>query len=300
MSLPQPGFWRGHCPSSGHNPEDQWLWQSGFQKRTSLATYRPQRLPGPCGRAPRRLPPNDLQPNPRRPSADGADHRGSQRVLIDSVEEESRAAKPRPGRAPASGRELAATLFPSVEERPMTRTFLSCRCVRRTRISCGFCRSAVYVGVVLAITAAPAAAQRHRARLSADLADHLAADSPAIEVIVDGDAASIARLAGQYNLVVKRSLRRGGAVLQVNAGQLAALQEDEAVDHLAGNVRYRSHPPGPAGRHRSRRDGGRHRRRPGVGRRGRPAAAVGAGRHGGGDRLGLRPAASRAQKAGRC
>ena len=63
------------------------------------------------------------------------------------------------------------------------------------------------------MTAAPAAAQRHRARLSADLADHLAADSPAIEVIVDGDAASIARLARQYNVVVKRSLRRGGAVL---------------------------------------------------------------------------------------
>ena len=90
--------------------------------------------------------------------------------------------------------------------------------------------------MVLVLTAAPAAAQRHRARLSADLADHLAADSPAIEVIVDGDAASIARLARQYNVVVKRSLRRGGAVLLVNAGQLAALQEDEAVDHLAGNV----------------------------------------------------------------
>ena len=68
----------------------------------------------------------------------------------------------------------------------------------------GFCRSAVYVAVVLLLTAAPAAAQRHRARLSADLADHLAAGSQAIDVIVHGDAASIDALARQYNLVVKR------------------------------------------------------------------------------------------------
>ena len=65
-------------------------------------------------------------------------------------------------------------------------------------------------------------------------------------MIVDGDAASIARLARQYNVVVTRSLRRGGAVLRVNAGQLAALQEDEAVDHLSGNIRYRTS-AGPAG-----------------------------------------------------
>ena len=109
-----------------------------------------------------------------------------------------------------------------------------------------FSRTAAHVAVVIVVMAAPAAAQRHRARLSADLADHLAADSPVIEVIVDGDAASIERLARQYNVVVARSLKRGGAVLRVNAGQLAALQQDEAVDHLAGNVRYRTS-SGPAG-----------------------------------------------------
>ncbi len=111
-----------------------------------------------------------------------------------------------------------------------------------------FSRTAAHVAMVFVLVVIPAAtasAQRHRARLSADLADHLAADSAAIEVIVDGDAASIERLARQYNVVVKRSLRRGGAVLRVNAGQLAALQQDEAVDHLAGNVRYKS--GGPAG-----------------------------------------------------
>jgi serine protease AprX len=104
-----------------------------------------------------------------------------------------------------------------------------------------FVRCAFLTMSVLAVTVAPAAAQRpHRARLSADLADHLAAGSPAIEVIVDGDKATVDRLARQYNLVVKRSLSKGGAVLSVNAGQLAALEADESVENLAGNVRYRS------------------------------------------------------------
>ena len=58
-----------------HNRRINGFGRADFRRR-SRATYRPQRLPGPCSRAPRRLPPNDLQPNPRRPSADGADHRG--------------------------------------------------------------------------------------------------------------------------------------------------------------------------------------------------------------------------------
>jgi serine protease AprX len=102
-------------------------------------------------------------------------------------------------------------------------------------------RSAVLAMLVCAGTVTPAAAQSpHRARLSADLADHLAAGSPTIEVIVDSDQATVDRLARQYNLVVKRTLRRGGAVLTVNAGQLAALQADETVDNLSGNIRYKT------------------------------------------------------------
>jgi serine protease AprX len=92
----------------------------------------------------------------------------------------------------------------------------------------------VFAGIVT-----PALAQ-HQARLSGDLANHLAAGSPYIEVIVDGDKATVDRLAAQYNVVVKRSLTRGGGVLVVNAGQLAALQSDPSVEHLAGNVRYRT------------------------------------------------------------
>ena len=87
------------------------------------------------------------------------------------------------------------------------------------------------------LASVPVEAQR-RARLSGDLADHLAAGSPRIEVLVD-DAATADRLAVRYNLRVKRRLRRG-AVVEVSSDQLATLQKDSGVDHLSGNARYRS------------------------------------------------------------
>ena len=92
-----------------------------------------------------------------------------------------------------------------------------------------------------AAAAAPADAQprAHRARLSADLADHLAAGSQTINVIVHGDKATVDALATRYNLTVGRHLRSGG-VLRVTAGQLAALQADDTVDHLSGDIRLRS------------------------------------------------------------
>src|SRR5579885_1496567 len=70
----------------------------------------------------------------------------------------------------------------------------------------------------------------HKARLSADLADKLAAGSQTIDVIVHGNRATVDALAARYNLVVKRYLH-SGAVLRVNAGQLAALRDDDSVDH---------------------------------------------------------------------
>src|SRR5262245_3900724 len=85
---------------------------------------------------------------------------------------------------------------------------------------------------------APAAAQ-HRARLSADLADHLAAGSQAINVIVHGDKATVDTLARRYNVTVKKYLSEGG-VLRVTAGQLAALRDDEDVDPLSGDMRIKS------------------------------------------------------------
>jgi serine protease AprX len=92
------------------------------------------------------------------------------------------------------------------------------------------------ISVLLLCTPARAA---HKARLSADLDDHLAAGSQSISVIIHGTRAEVNALAARYSLQVKRFLK-SGAVLDVTAGQLAALQQDEAVDHLSADIRYRS------------------------------------------------------------
>src|SRR5437868_14855311 len=96
----------------------------------------------------------------------------------------------------------------------------------------------VFGACVSLFGAAPAVAE-HRARLSADLADHLAVGSSTIAVIVHGDKATVDALAARYNVVIKRYLTEG-AVLRVNAGQLAALRDDPDVDHLSGDVPIRS------------------------------------------------------------
>src|SRR5258708_40087577 len=97
-------------------------------------------------------------------------------------------------------------------------------------------RVAAFAALVVAASA-PAQAQ-HRARLSADLAEHLASGGGSVEVIVDG-AAAADRLATKYNLKLTRRLQSGG-VLLVNAGQLSALLNDTEVDQLSGNIRYKS------------------------------------------------------------
>ncbi|PYR39002.1 MAG: hypothetical protein DMF93_15040 [Acidobacteria bacterium] len=83
------------------------------------------------------------------------------------------------------------------------------------------------------------AAAGRKARLSADLADHLNAGSQAIRVIVHGSRDEVDALAARYNLVVGRYMT-SGAVLLVNAGQLAALRDDGGVDHLSGDIRIKS------------------------------------------------------------
>src|SRR5439155_7758878 len=89
-----------------------------------------------------------------------------------------------------------------------------------------------------AAAAAPGYAAR-RARLSADLADHLSHGSQSIDVIVSGDPASVEALAARYNLVLKRRLKSGG-VLRVNAGQLDAVAADGQFDHLSGDIPIKS------------------------------------------------------------
>src|SRR5689334_24958494 len=71
----------------------------------------------------------------------------------------------------------------------------------------------------------PAMAAGPKARLSADLADHLTHGSQAIRVIVHGSKAEVDAVATRYNLRVARDMTSRG-VLLVNAGQLAALGDD--------------------------------------------------------------------------
>jgi serine protease AprX len=98
-------------------------------------------------------------------------------------------------------------------------------------------------GVLLAVLfvafGASSAFAQHRARLSADLADHLAHGSQAIDVIVHGTPAQVDTMAARYNLVMTRRMK-SGAVLRVNAGQLDALQKDADIDHLSGDLPIRS------------------------------------------------------------
>jgi serine protease AprX len=103
--------------------------------------------------------------------------------------------------------------------------------------------SLLSVAVSIVFAAAPASAAggggNHRARLSADLADHLAVGSQAIRVIVHGERSEIDALAARYNLRIARYLK-SGAVFVVNAGQLEALRQDDSQDHLSGDVRLQS------------------------------------------------------------
>ncbi len=97
-------------------------------------------------------------------------------------------------------------------------------------------RSAMVAAALLSI-AVPSFAER-RARLSTDLADHLAAGTQSIDVIVQGDRSTVEGLASRYAVAVKRRLK-SGAVLRVNAGQLDAIARDGSVDALSGDVPIR-------------------------------------------------------------
>jgi serine protease AprX len=102
-------------------------------------------------------------------------------------------------------------------------------------------RLAATLTLLIAGLAWPAAsdAAPRKARLSADLVDHLQIGSPSIDVIVHGTRGEVEALARKYNVRVKKFMR-SGAVLSVTAGQLAALQEDESLEHLSADVPIRS------------------------------------------------------------
>src|SRR3954471_18992893 len=92
----------------------------------------------------------------------------------------------------------------------------------------------------VSLIGAPAVAEAaHSARLSADLTDHLSVGSQAIRVIVHGTRAEVDALAARYNLRIAKYLQ-SGAVFLVNAGQLAAMRQDDSQDHLSGDLQIRS------------------------------------------------------------
>ena len=97
----------------------------------------------------------------------------------------------------------------------------------------------VFLALILAATVALAGQGPHRARLSADLEQHLASPAvPTVAVIVTGSRDEIESLAARHGLTPKRWLSEG-AVLDVAAGSLQALADDDAVAHLSGDVPVR-------------------------------------------------------------
>src|SRR5436190_23011998 len=102
-------------------------------------------------------------------------------------------------------------------------------------------RRAARVATMIAIVsmagtgAAVAAAGGHRARLSEDLADHLRAGSQQIDVIVHATRAEAEALVRRYSIRIKRYLKNA-VVFRLTAGQLAALQEDDSLDHLSADI----------------------------------------------------------------
>src|SRR5262245_54988503 len=99
---------------------------------------------------------------------------------------------------------------------------LSGRALRRT----------VAISTALFLTTAIPSQAQHKARLSSDLEKHLENGSQQISVIVNGDRQTADNLARRYSLVIKKYLK-DGAVIQMTAGQLAAVQQDETQDHLS-------------------------------------------------------------------
>ena len=73
------------------------------------------------------------------------------------------------------------------------------------------CLFEIVVAVSLGVAATTPALAQHRARLSADLADHMAVSSQTIDVIVHGDQATVDTLAARYGLVVKRRMKSGAS-----------------------------------------------------------------------------------------
>lgn len=111
----------------------------------------------------------------------------------------------------------------------MTQGALASLSARRALL-CSLAAALVFAAAV------PAQAGPHRARLSRDLADRIAAGGAGTaEVIVSGTPEQLRALAERHGARVTKSLHEG-AVLQVPASELGSFSEDPDVDHASGDV----------------------------------------------------------------
>jgi serine protease AprX len=104
-----------------------------------------------------------------------------------------------------------------------------------------FVPTAVQCAVALAVSlvCAVGAEAGHRAKLSRDLADRVAAGrSETVRLIVSGTEAEVNALAERHGARVAKRLR-GAAVLEVSGNALDAMAQDPAVAHLSGDVPVR-------------------------------------------------------------
>ena len=93
------------------------------------------------------------------------------------------------------------------------------------------------LSLALAVTlcvgmATPVAAQPRRARLSSDLAARVGRDSQPTPVIIHGTEEQVRDLAARHGVAIRRHLP-GGAVIDIQAGQLETIVDDPALDNAS-------------------------------------------------------------------
>ncbi|MDO8794053.1 MAG: S8 family serine peptidase, partial [Vicinamibacterales bacterium] len=92
--------------------------------------------------------------------------------------------------------------------------------------------SLALAGMVCVGTATPVAAQPRRARLSSDLAARVGRDWQPTPVIIHGTEEQVRDLAARHGVAIRRHLP-GGAVIDVQAGQLESVVNDAALDNAS-------------------------------------------------------------------
>ena len=95
------------------------------------------------------------------------------------------------------------------------------------------------IALAVSVVCAASAEAGHRARLSRDLAERIAAGrADTVRLIVNGSDADVTAIASRHGARVAKRLR-GAAVLEVPGHALDAMAQDPSVAHLSGDVPVR-------------------------------------------------------------